>query len=140
MCGLSGLSVRFKGVCARMFAGSNRDVRDSKGDGWERERGSGCETNTASEIQSEESCGGGFEPDTLHTDSQLETLTEASAASAMHRGCGDSASHTQDSQVEEGGHCSGQSSGLPGADAHAGDRGWKRLRTSTSRVDAGTLT
>jgi hypothetical protein len=130
--------------CSLASAGKFRDTRGGLG-GWEREPRTGAEAKSSSASQGEESCGSGRGPYTLHTDShhsatcnQLEAPTEARPATDMRRGCGYSATHTQDIQVQEVGRGSTRGCGLPGADAHAGDRGWKRSRTSTSRYDAST--
>lgn len=105
----------------------------------------GCEPAAVSETSAKEGCGRRRSGGPLHAyphhalKDQLEAGAESRTGEEVPRGGGDYATHTEDLQVDERG-LGVPSSGPGAADAHAGERCGKRIRTATSEYDADTPT
>ena len=112
---------------------------------WEGECRPGCESADVSEIPAKEGCGrerrgGPWHADPHHAlTNQLEAGAKTATGEGVHRGRGDYATHTEELQVDEGG-LDVPPNGPGAADAHARERGGKRIRTSTPEHDADTPT
>lgn len=87
-------------------------------------------------------CGRGRRIGTMHTDSHhaseewLEAPDEARPIECVRRCGGDYAATAKEVQVNEGAYAGAWTRGCDATDAHAGERGGKRIRTTAPRHDA----